>query len=159
MRGLAQQVALAFVEQRAKLGHPWLVKKDAETSDVRRQKSEVRQPAASNQQPAASNQPLLFEIGVEELPADDVPKAQEQLGKLMEAELKAARLAHGPIKLFATPRRLAVLVADVAPQQRALDELLKGPGAKVAFDASGNPPPRRPSALPNAVGWRWPSWL
>ena len=133
VRDLAQQVALAFVEQRAKLGHPWLLKKEES------QKSEVRSQITSRQPPATSNQPLLFEIGVEELPADDVPKAQEQLGRLLVAELKAARLVHGAIKLFATPRRVAALVADVAPQQRALDELLKGPGAKVAFDANGNP--------------------
>ena len=135
VRDLAQQVALAYVAQRETLGHPWLLKKET-TDDGRRTTvgSVVRRPSS-----VVSASPLLFEIGVEELPADDVPKAQEQLGKLMEAELKAARLAHGAIKLFATPRRLAVLVADVAPTQRALDELLKGPGAKVAFDANGNP--------------------
>ena len=134
VRDLAQQVALAYVAQREALGHPWLKKEEAKS-----QKEEIGHSIASSQPPAASNQPLLFEIGVEELPADDVPKAQAQLGKLLEAELKAARLAHGEIKLFATPRRLAALVSEVAPQQRALDELLKGPGAKVAFDANGNP--------------------
>jgi glycyl-tRNA synthetase len=40
---------------------------------------------------------------------------------------------------LATPRRLAVIVEDVAPVQAAIQENVKGPGAKVAFDAAGKP--------------------
>jgi glycyl-tRNA synthetase len=85
--------------------------------------------------------PLLLEIGVEELPAGDVTVAQEQSGKLLASALDDARLDHGDITLYATPRRIAALVDKVAPQQRALDELVRGPSAKVAFDASGKPTP------------------
>ena len=138
VRDLAQQVATAYVAQREALGHPWL-KKDEE---MRRLGDKEMTSVPSSPHPLIPSSllfDLLFEIGVEELPADDVPKAQAQLGKLLESELKSARLDHGAIQLFATPRRVAALVSDVAASQRPLDELLKGPGAKVAFDASGNP--------------------
>ena len=134
VRGLAQQVATAYVAQREALGHPWLTSKTVKQSD-----SGSVKLTSTVSLTDWSTAPLLFEIGVEELPADDVPKAQVQLGKLIESELKSTRLAHGAVQLFATPRRVAVLVSDVAVSQRPLDELLKGPGAKVAFDASGNP--------------------
>ncbi|MDX1524177.1 MAG: glycine--tRNA ligase subunit beta, partial [Anaerolineae bacterium] len=49
------------------------------------------------------------------------------------------RLDHGDISIFATPRRLAVLVHDLAPRQRDLEEVARGPSAKIAFDAEGNP--------------------
>ncbi len=82
---------------------------------------------------------MLIELGIEELPADNVPQAQEQLGKAVIEALDAARIAHGEVTLLATPRRTAVLVKDVAPAQRDIDEMVKGPGAKAAFDKDGNP--------------------
>jgi glycyl-tRNA synthetase len=137
VRDLAQLVAVAYVAQREAMGQPWLRRDEG-----RGMRDEVRSAPPSShiaaQKPTHPSS-LLLEIGVEELPADDVPKAQAQLGRLIESELKSARLAHGAVQLFATPRRIAALVADVAPSQRPLDEWVKGPGAKVAFDASGNP--------------------
>ncbi|NJM40559.1 MAG: glycine--tRNA ligase subunit beta, partial [Anaerolineae bacterium] len=135
VRDLAQLVATAYVAQREQLNHPWLKNEGQGDKETRRGFPLVSLSPLLPVSPA----PLLLEIGVEELPADDVPKAQAQLGKLIESELKSARIEHGAVQLFATPRRIAALVADVAPSQRPLDEWVKGPGAKVAFDASGNP--------------------
>ncbi len=130
MRDLARETATKYVEQRVALGHPWLV-------------APVDAPALSTPVAApvltTTPAPLLIEIGVEELPADVVVPTSEQLGKLLTDALDAARIAHGAVSLFATPRRIAAVVADVAPAQRALDEWVKGPGAKAAFDAAGNP--------------------
>jgi glycyl-tRNA synthetase len=137
VRDLAQQVAQAYVAQRETMGHPWL--KQLGGKPVGPWNSETAKATAPLSHWSAA--PLLFEIGVEELPADDVPKAQEQLGALLTNELKAARIDHGPIQLFATPRRVAALVADVASSQRPLNEWVKGPGVKVAFDAQGQPTP------------------
>ena len=128
MRDLARQVAVEYTRQREALGYPWL---KTENGDA---KAETRPPA-----PTSRPSPLLVEIGVEELPAGDVTAAQEQFGRHLTAALDEVRLDHGDIQLFATPRRIAALVEQVAPQQRPLDELVRGPGAKVAFDAAGNP--------------------
>jgi len=82
---------------------------------------------------------LLFEIGVEELPAGYVPPALEQLERLVRAGLEDLRLGFDDVTGYATPRRLAVLVTGVAGRQRDHEEEAMGPAAKVAFDAAGAP--------------------
>ena len=86
-----------------------------------------------------STRELLFEIGVEELPASYVPPALEQLEQRVRDGLAALRLTCGGIVTHGTPRRLTVLVHRVAPRQTDLDEEAMGPAAKVAFDAAGQP--------------------
>lgn len=82
---------------------------------------------------------LLFEIGVEELPAGYVPPALEQLERGVRTGLQDLRLAFGEAVTFGTPRRLAVLVSGVAGRQTDHEEEAMGPAAKVAFDAEGRP--------------------
>ena len=82
---------------------------------------------------------LLLEIGVEELPASFVAQAVEALPGLLEARLRELRLSHGAIRALGTPRRLALLVSDLATAQPDLDEEALGPPARVAFDADGKP--------------------
>lgn len=82
---------------------------------------------------------LLFEIGIEELPASYVAPAVEQLEAGVRAGLAELRLAHGDVRRFATPRRLAVLVSGVAVRQTDFAEEAMGPAAKAAFDAQGQP--------------------
>src|SRR5438874_12580401 len=82
---------------------------------------------------------LLFEIGVEELPAGYVPPALEQLERGVREGLEALRLGLGGIVTYGTPRRLAVLVHRVGERQTDLDEEAMGPAARVAFDAEGRP--------------------
>lgn len=82
---------------------------------------------------------LLFEIGAEEIPASYVPPAVEQLRVAVIEGLAEARLAHGEVRTFMTPRRLAIAVADVADMQEDLEREVTGPPAKVAFDDEGVP--------------------
>lgn len=77
--------------------------------------------------------PLLLEIGVEELPSSFVDAALAALPRLVEEKLDQLRLAHGAVRAFGTPRRLAVLVDDLAPAQGDLDEEVVGPPEAVAF--------------------------
>ncbi len=133
MRELAKQVATAYLKQREDMGYPWLAK----GAEVKKGKEEEKKSVTVLKVPV----PLLLEVGVEELPAGDVTVARDQLGKLLTTALDEARLDHGEIKLFATPRRVAALVEGIASQQRSLDELVRGPSAKVAFDAAGKPTP------------------
>jgi glycyl-tRNA synthetase beta chain len=79
------------------------------------------------------SQPLLFEIGAEELPSSFVDGALESMPKLLGEALAAARIEHGAIRAFGTPRRLAVHVAAVADRQKDLDEEVVGPPEGAAF--------------------------
>jgi glycyl-tRNA synthetase beta chain len=77
--------------------------------------------------------PLLLEIGAEELPSSFVDAALAALPKIAADELAKARLSHGEVRSLGTPRRLSVLVADVATRQLDLDEEVIGPPESVAF--------------------------
>ena len=87
----------------------------------------------------ADKKTLAFEIGTEEIPAFDLKRATEQLAELMPAALDAVRIPHGAGAIYTTPRRLIAIVADVAASTEALEEVFRGPAAKIAFDADGNP--------------------
>ncbi|MBI5836256.1 MAG: glycine--tRNA ligase subunit beta [Candidatus Eisenbacteria bacterium] len=86
---------------------------------------------------------FLLEIGVEELPADYVRRAWQELARsraLTEAlgGAGAFRMLGAEHGLY-TPRRLAIVAAGV-PEKHPDQELeVTGPGRKVAFDAEGRP--------------------
>lgn len=82
---------------------------------------------------------LLFEIGTEELPDWYVTQAHEALPALMRERLEAVQLEHGDMRSFATPRRIAVIVEDVAATTRQRVEERRGPPAGIAFDEEGIP--------------------
>ena len=84
-------------------------------------------------------QTLAFEIGTEEIPAFDLDNATAQLQRLVPAALDAARIPHGEVAIYTTPRRLIALVAGVAARTEEQEEVFRGPSAKIAFDAAGNP--------------------
>ncbi|PNH99735.1 glycine--tRNA ligase subunit beta [Vibrio diazotrophicus] len=82
---------------------------------------------------------FLIELGTEELPPKQLRTLAEAFAANFEAELKAADLAHDGIKWFATPRRLALKVANLAEGQADKVVEKRGPAIAVAFDADGNP--------------------
>ena len=82
---------------------------------------------------------LAFEIGVEEIPAFDLDSANKQLEKMVPAAFKDARIPFESIEIHSSPRRLIVMAYGVADATEALVEEYKGPAAKIAFDAEGNP--------------------
>ncbi|TDQ38216.1 glycine--tRNA ligase subunit beta [Thiopseudomonas denitrificans] len=86
-----------------------------------------------------STQDFLVELGTEELP----PKALKTLAKAFTdgivAGLKAAGLPHGKVHSYAAPRRLAVLVEQLAERQADREQAMDGPPVQAAFDANGNP--------------------
>ncbi len=85
--------------------------------------------------------PFLFEIGVEELPARFIQPAKEGLLKLLEESLAAAHIEHGPITIYGTPRRIALLIDAMAETQKDVVMVKYGPPAARAFDAEGKPQP------------------
>ena len=86
-----------------------------------------------------ANKTLAFEIGTEELPAFDLHAVTLKLGSLAEKQLDAAKIPHGDIAVYTTPRRLIVIVADVPEATEATVEEFRGPSAKIAFDENGEP--------------------
>ncbi|WEK53040.1 MAG: glycine--tRNA ligase subunit beta [Candidatus Cohnella colombiensis] len=80
---------------------------------------------------------LLLEIGLEEVPARFVRAAMEQLKDKTEKWLTESRLGFTEVKAYATPRRLTVLVRDLADKQSDINEEVKGPSRKIAYDESG----------------------
>ena len=81
---------------------------------------------------------LLLEIGTEEIPAHAMPGILSQLKNLAEKSLADARINFAQVKTLGTPRRLALLVSDVATVQADVAEEKRGPSAKIAFDKDGN---------------------
>ncbi len=84
---------------------------------------------------------LLFEIGTEELPAAYLPGLIDQLREAAQRLLREAHLTHGRVDVFGTPRRLVLLVHDLASIQRRPAEEIRGPSKQAAFDAHGKPTP------------------
>ena len=86
-----------------------------------------------------STRELLFEILCEELPPLALSGLAASLSANIQKGLDAALIVHGEAREFATPRRLAVLVARCA--LRAPDRNLerRGPPISQSFDAGGHP--------------------
>ncbi|CEP90741.1 glycyl-tRNA ligase subunit beta [[Clostridium] sordellii] len=81
---------------------------------------------------------LLFEIGVEELPARYVNSAMEQLKLNIVKSFDENRITYDSVNVYSTPRRLTVVVDNICERQEDLEEEVKGPAKKIAVDADGN---------------------
>ena len=76
---------------------------------------------------------FLFEIGLEELPAQYVDQAEKDLKKIIENELKAERIKFSEIESFSTPRRVTAIIKDLAEKQDDLDKKSVGPSVEIAY--------------------------
>jgi len=81
---------------------------------------------------------LLFEIGVEEMPARFVGNTLFQLESNLSKLLKDNRIAFDEIKSYGTPRRLVLIVDGIQDKQSDLEEEIKGTPKKIAVDADNN---------------------
>ena len=70
---------------------------------------------------------LLIELFSEEIPARMQPRAREDLRRLVTDGLVARGLTYGQAAAFSTPRRLALVLGDVAERSPTLIEERKGP--------------------------------
>ncbi|ODN44047.1 glycine--tRNA ligase subunit beta [Piscirickettsia litoralis] len=84
---------------------------------------------------------FLFEIGTEELPPKSLEKLALSLKESFETSLKAAKLNHGNIEVFAAPRRIGLLIKKLDSTQP--DQIIerRGPAVQAAFDKDGKPTP------------------
>ncbi|GGA68588.1 glycine--tRNA ligase subunit beta [Ornithinibacillus halotolerans] len=81
---------------------------------------------------------VLFEIGLEELPARFIDDSEKLLGEKTEQWLNDLRISFSKVETFSSPRRLAVLIHDMNETQETIEEEAKGPALKVAKDNEGN---------------------
>ena len=83
--------------------------------------------------------PLLIELGTEELPPKSLNELHRQFADNVCLCLTRERLEFGSVRAFATPRRLAVIVEDLAEAQSNQLVQKRGPAIATAFDVDGNP--------------------
>jgi len=86
-----------------------------------------------------STRDLLVEIGTEELPPKALNKLSDAFASGIETGLKDAGINFEKINIYASPRRLAVLINSVEESQADRDIEKLGPAVKAAYDKNGNP--------------------
>ncbi|HWS24143.1 MAG TPA: glycine--tRNA ligase subunit beta [Anaerolineales bacterium] len=135
MREMAKKVAEAYLAQQMDQVRSGKGNLLTDTSGIDK-KAERRTPLTYT-----TNQTFVFEIGVEELPAEDVDSAASQLKDKMSKLFDSSLLEYDTVRIFATPRRISALVTGLQTRQADKREVVKGPPADKAFDQDGNPTP------------------
>ena len=87
----------------------------------------------------AERRDLLWEIGMEEVPARFIPAAVKQLAAAAGEALREAGLAHEGLRVYATPRRLTLLVNGLSGTTADKETEQRGPSRKAAYDENGAP--------------------
>jgi glycyl-tRNA synthetase beta chain len=82
---------------------------------------------------------LLIEIGAEEIPAGYIVPALEAFKKNFLSKMAKERIEAGKCKYFGTPRRLSLIIEEVATEQKSETSTIYGPPEFVGFDKDGNP--------------------
>lgn len=80
----------------------------------------------------------LLEIGVEELPYKFITSVKTQLEDSFKQFLDNNKVEFGSIEVLTTPRRLTVIIDELADSQPDSTKVFKGPIKKIAFDEDGN---------------------
>ncbi|NTU76057.1 MAG: glycine--tRNA ligase subunit alpha, partial [Anaerolineaceae bacterium] len=135
MRDVARRVAEGYLESRQRLEFPWLNETQL-TGGVKTVPVDTKS-AANTALVKTGKAPLLLEIGTEELPPADMETALTQLRERMPVLLNDLRLTYGSVQVLGTPRRLVVMVKDLATSQPDRVNVVKGPPANRAYDAMG----------------------
>ncbi len=82
---------------------------------------------------------LLIEIGSEEIPAGYIIPALDAFKTSILSQLGKARIEYDSASVMGTPKRLVLIVENVADMQNAQTTTITGPPEKVGFDEKGNP--------------------
>lgn len=82
---------------------------------------------------------LLLEIGTEEIPARFIPAAIQIIRDCAEGLFKENRIHVEDVIVYATPRRLTLIVKDLSDFQENITTKVFGPPKGVAYDNQGNP--------------------
>ncbi len=83
---------------------------------------------------------FLLELGTEDMPAGFVTSALAQWEQLVPASLALHQLSARTVRLYGTPRRLALVLEGLPPRQTDQEVEYKGPSVQAAF-SQGQPTP------------------
>jgi len=84
-----------------------------------------------------SSRTVLFELGVEELPAGEYCAMADALADALVTGLTNNGLSIGKSRVLATPRRLSVLISDVSESAKDTEQAVLGPPISAARNADG----------------------
>ena len=150
IRNLSKSCAETWVEERSKLGWP-ILKRTASAASAPLQDDDFDDTIALSQsslvppealemaEPAISAGELLLEIGTEELPARFLTGGENSVRGGVLAFLDSKGVSYGDARVWSTPRRIVLAVADVQPISERVEEIETGPPVRAAFDADGAP--------------------
>lgn len=82
---------------------------------------------------------FLVELGTEELPPKALRRLERAFADSVRASIVDAGLSMGELQSFSTPRRLAILIADLQTHQAPQKIEKRGPPTRIAFGADGKP--------------------
>jgi glycyl-tRNA synthetase beta chain len=82
---------------------------------------------------------LIFEIGTEEMPAEDMDFVRKSFKDKAINSLSDNRLHFSECQVYSTPRRLTLYVEGLVERQDDKKESVRGPAAEIAFDDEENP--------------------
>lgn len=136
IRDLARQVGLEYIASREKLSFP-LLKKLKVPKEKKAALAKI--PASFN---PAKRQDLLLEIGSEELPDTFVTVGCKNLERQITKLLSEHQLSFEEIKVYGTPRRLAIFVKGLVEGTESQKIEKRGPPVSTAFDANGSLTPQ-----------------
>jgi len=129
-RSIAERSAKGFLAQRESLGFPLMRHPSPAKYETK---------AMPDYDPAAfhARDDLLIELGVEELPHRDIQAIQAQVPGLIQKELAALGLPHGHVKVWVSPRRIAIFVSGVPSRQQDVTKEVRGPKRQAAQNDKG----------------------
>lgn len=82
---------------------------------------------------------VVLEIGTEEIPSRFLKDMIGPFERFAREDMEAARIPFQNLSVYATPRRLALLLRGVGEKQSDLVSTFKGPAWRTAFDVNGQP--------------------
>jgi len=93
------------------------------------------------QNPAPVYKNVLLEIGTEEIPSRFLPDMIAATERITKEDMLGARINFQEALVYATPRRLVILLNNVSEKQEDIVASFKGPSWKNAFNGYGEPTP------------------
>lgn len=135
IRDLARQVAETYINSREQQGFPLLARYQSQTT------SSISSPLTFSENllnvHPDDTEDFLLEIGSEELPASFVTIGYRNLEKSMRSLLEKEQIPYEHLSVYATPRRLAVYIHQLAKGKPSQVSEKKGPALDQAYQPDG----------------------
>lgn len=131
IRNLAQMIAESYVQSRKEQNFP--------LQNRFQTKEHEKKPLPALPQLSSKTGSFLLEIGLEELPASFVTLGMKGLEQGLKKLFEEEGIEHGSIQTYGTPRRLAILIQEMAVKTKEQKIEKRGPQVSSAFDENGQP--------------------